>query len=367
MRKRTIAIGVALLAVVTVVALVLVTGASAKAAAIQTEKAKKETITVTVSVSGKTEADKKADVFAPNAGTLSHVRVTEGQSVKAGAVLAELDTSKLDALVDRAQAAYDAADSQYDAAEEVEDVPSSMPGASAQNRQADSQRAAALAQRKQARIDLALAKKDRSEAFVRAPISGIVVFNPIGAPGAEGNAQKAAAGAAVSPQSALFTIVRLDSLRLRADVDENDVARIALGDKATVKLDAFPGKSFHTKINAIRPSATVTSGGGTAFPVLLHLPAQSRLRIGMSGTADIAVKAIKNAVTVPSESLFEADGDTFVYVVKDGRLTKRIVTTGASTETRIQIAEGLSEGEEVAIGTGTPFKEGTAVKSGGTR
>jgi RND family efflux transporter MFP subunit len=240
-----------------------------------------------------------------------------------------------------------------------------VPGAAAQNRQSRAQRAAALAQRKAAQIDLEQAKKDRQEAVVRAPISGIVVFNSIGAPGAD--AQKPAAGAAVGPQTSLFTIVRLDSLRLCVDVDENDVARIAVGDKASVSLDAFPGAAFDTSVGAIQPNASATNGGGTVFPVTLSLPETAGLRIGMSGTADIAVQAIEGAVTIPSEALFEADTDTYVFVVEDGRLVKRTVEIGASTETRIQVADGLAEGEEVAIGTGHEFKEGTQVKGGGNR
>jgi RND family efflux transporter MFP subunit len=366
MDKKKVLIGVGAVAVIAVAALAIVGAASAKTAAIATEKSQKETLSITVSVSGKTEADDKADVFAPAAGTIARMNVGEGETVKAGEVLAELDASRLAAQIKRAQAGYDAADAQYDAARAVRSVPASVPGAAEQNRQAKAQRAAALAQRKQASIDLDLAKRDRKDVLLRAPMAGIVVFNPIGA-GAEGSAQKASEGAAVSPQAPLFTIVRLDSLRLRADVDENDVARIADGDKAKVELDAFPGRPFASSVQTIRPTATATTNGSTAFPVLIPLPAEKGLRIGMSGTAEIAVQSIKDAVTVSSESVFEADGDTFVYVVQDSRLKKRLVKTGASTETRTQIAEGLSAGEEVAVGTGAQLKDGMQVKGGGAR
>lgn len=362
MSKRTIGIVSALVAAATLVAIVLVTGASPKGTPVSTDTATRGTLKVTVSATGKTEADKKADVFAPYAGTIERVLVTEGQDVKAGAVLAELDESKLKAQVRRAQALYDAADAQYDAARAVPLVPSAAPGAGAQNRQIRAQRAAARAQREAAAVDLAQAKADRKASVLRAPMSGTVVFDVIG--GSEGSgAQKPVAGASVNPQMALFTIVRLDSMRLRADLDENEVARVALGDKATVSIDAFPSQTLSSSVSAIQPESVATGADGIAFPITLKLPATEGLRIGMSGTAEITVRAIEGAITVPLKAAFEADEDTFVYVVENGRLAKRIVTTGAWTDTRIQITKGLAAGEEVAMGDESSLKDGMQVKT----
>ncbi len=421
-KGKRIALVAGALAVVVAVAGTMISGAFAGAATVPTAKAERKTLSVTVSVSGKTEADRKADVFPPAAGTLSRVLVTEGQEVAAGQALAEMDADQLDAAVDAARSAYEGASSQleaigaqvpssteraaaaaqvaaakraYDQARSAYDALKAAHSAEASLAAAQTQKEAAYAaymgakaqqqrlssagdvgaRRKAARTgrdaaerNLTRAEAGRRKAVLRAPIAGVVIFDAIGAPGADGGAPKATDGCAVSPAAAPFTVVDLKSLRFSGQLDENDVARCRLGLKAVVTLDAAPGKEMTTTVFAIKPNASQTANGAVVFPVALKIPNDDgAFRVGMSGNAVICVDDVKDAVAIPIEALIDSKDGQSVFVVEDGKLAKRVVKTGVMSETDVEIVKGLAAGETVAVASGGNLKDGMAVQTGGKR
>lgn len=426
----------ALMLVGGLVAVLLIAGtvisrAFASGAAVDTAKATRETLSVTVSVSGKTEADRKAEVFAPVPGTLKRVLVTEGQTVKSGQKLAEMDTDSLDAAVDGARSAYEGAVAQlealdaavpsgternaadaavsttrkaYERARTAVDVASAAVkaappasrasaeaslanaqagkdqaytaylGAKAQKQRLSTagdvseRRRAARVSRDAASRSLARAEANRRKGALCAPISGVVVFDALGAPGADGSAPKAVDGSAVAPGAAVFTIVDLSSVKFAGQVDESDVARVKVGSKAVATLDAVPGKDFASTVGSIRPTSVQTANGAVVFPVVMKVAnPDGTLRVGMSGNAVISVDDVTNAIAVPIEALVDTKDGQSVFVVEGGKLVKRDVKTGVMTETKVQIVKGLEEGETVAVASGTPLTEGMAVKTGATR
>lgn len=422
-KGRIIAAVVALVVVAAIVVGVFVS-AQASVPIVSTARVSKETLSVQVTASGKMEAGQKADVFPPAAGTLSSVVATEGMHVKAGQIIASMDTGPLefaveqsragvkaaqsqydlagkqvptsadraaaDAGIDAASASYNAAKSAYDAFHQVflaAGSPASMETTLTQLniaqkqaysglQQANSgksklsvagrvgaQRAAASASITQANTGLQLAENNLSKANLVAPVDGVVLFNATGAPGPDGALPKAMSGTAVSPASAPFTVVQLGSLNFNAQVDEADVDRVKTGMKAKVRLDAFPSQAFDTTVSVIKPAAIQTTTGGVAFPILLNLSSTGKnLLIGMSGSADIQVSAVPDSVTVPIEALTDENGKSYVFVVASGKLKKTVVKTGALTDTRAEIVSGVSVGDEVVLGGLTGLKDGQAVR-----
>jgi RND family efflux transporter MFP subunit len=422
-KGRIIAAVVALVVIAAIVAGVFIS-AQASVPTVSTATVSKETLSVLVTASGKMEAGQKADVFAPTAGTLSSVAVTDGQQVKAGQLIASMDTGPLDLAVDQAAAGVKAAKSQldlvgkgvptsadleaanagvdaataaYNAAKGAYDAfnqafilagsPASMETTLTQLNVAQkqafagmesaesgrsklsvagrvgAQRAAANAAITQSNTGLQLAQDNLSKANLVAPIDGVVLFNATGSPGADGSLPKAMAGTAVSPVSAPFTVVQLGSLNFDAQVDEADVDRVKTGMKATVRLDAFPSQSFDTVVSTIKPAAIQTTTGGVAFPVLLNLSSTGKsLLIGMSGSADVQVSAVADSITVPIEALTDENGKSFVFVVASGKLKKTEVKTGALTDTRAEITSGVSVGDVVVTGGLTGLQDGQAVR-----
>jgi HlyD family secretion protein len=411
------------------VAGVMISRAFAATPGVVTAPAVRKTLSATVSVSGKTEADVKRDVFPQAVGTLEDIVVTEGQEVKAGQTLATIDTEQLDAAVEAAESAYAQAAAQVDAVDNASPSSADRVAAVAQvtatkraydraksgvanaqaaiesttgeaKSEAKTKLEAAASAKEQtyaaylsanaglrklsastgaakhsaevaeraARLALARAKKNRDKSELTAPIDGVVIFNPVASPAADGSAQKATIGAAVSPGAAPFTVVDLRSLKFSAQLDESDVPRVKTGSLAVVELDATPGREYSARVDCVRPNASLTSNGGNAFPATMKLAnADEVLRIGMGGSVTITVSDVKDAVAVPIEALVEDKDGQSVFVVVNGQLAKREVTTGVMTESEVQIAKGLEAGEVVALSSGTLLKAGMQVKTGGAR
>jgi RND family efflux transporter MFP subunit len=423
-KGRIIAGVVALVVVVAVVAGVVLSSASS-APLITTAKASTETLGVIVTASGKIEAASRADVFAPTPGTLATVEVKDGVAVKAGQTLAIMDTESLrlqvkqataglkgakaqldginkgipsaidkaaaQAGVDAAQAAYDSTHAAYEAylaAFESAGSPPSMEATLTQLSIASKQAYAGLENAKsgrsklsmaakvslakasaQAGVDsasaaLALAKNTLEDATLVAPIDGVVVFNAMGGPGPDGMLPKAAAGTAVAPGTAIFTVIDLGSLNFSAQVDEADIDKITTVMKAKVTLDAFAATTFTGTVTSIHKTAVQTTTGGIAFPVLITVDgAGKNLLVGMSGSTDIEVNAVSGALTVPIEAILDDNGKKYVFVVGANKVTKVEVTTGALTDTSAQVLTGLKDGDIVATSQLTTLTDGMTVRT----
>jgi HlyD family secretion protein len=420
-RGKIIAGIVALIVVGGIVAGVVVSAQNA-VPLVTVSKVTEETLNVIITASGKIEANQKAAVFPPTPGVLDTVEVVDGQQVKAGDVLATLDEAplrlqvaqakaglkgaqaQLDAVnrgvpaaidksaaaagVAAAQAGYNASKDAYDALYAIHHADPSweatltqmliakdqayaglLNAKSGQNKLSTMSKVAAAKAGASAAVSsasqaLALAEDTFDKATLTAPMDGVVVFEALGAPGMDGALPKASHGAAVAPQSAVFTVVQLGSLNFDAQVDEADIARVKPDMGATVRLDAFPADSMDGKVTRIRTTAIQTTTGGIAFPVLVSVNAAGKsLLLGMSGSVDIKVSDVPTAITVPIEALFDESGKKYVFVVAAGKVSKVEVTTGALTDTRAQIASGVTAGQEIAVGNLSSLSDGMAVRT----
>ena len=224
-----------------------------------------------------------------------------------------------------------------------------------------STKSAAQAGVRQAQAGLDAAEQALEDATLVAPIDGVVLFNS--AASISGAGAKPAEGTAVSPQSAPFTIVDLEALKFAAEVDEADVDRVKVGMPGKVTLDSFPGEEFTTTVTRINPAAQPTATGGTVFAVELGLvDTEKDILIGMKGDATIEVSSRGAALTIPVEALFSEGGTDYVYVVSNDTLKKVEVTVGATTDTEVEILEGLAEGDVVALSGSTQYTDGMTVQ-----
>ncbi|MDZ4168388.1 MAG: efflux RND transporter periplasmic adaptor subunit [Coriobacteriia bacterium] len=284
-------------------------------------------------------------VYPSNSPTLSVLAATEAQA-EAGYRQATAGVSQASAGVSQAQAGLDAARAQL---------------ARAQGADPASQRAAAEAGVRQAAAALNVAEDTLDKATFTAPIDGVVIFNAPGA--AVGAGAPPTEGSAVSPQAAPFSVVDLGALKFTAEVDEADIDRVKPGMKVIVTLDAFPGEEFISTVTRINPAAQPTATGGTVFEVEVLLEdTGSDILLGMKGDADIEVSSRGSALTIPVEALFSEGGTDYVYVVVDSTLTKTEITVGATTDTEVEVLEGLEEGAVVALSGSTQYTDGMTVR-----
>lgn len=241
-------------------------------------------------------------------------------------------------------------------------------------------RRAAEAAIEQAAHALALAEKNLENSVLKAPIDGTVIVDAsgggsaaaaaaaagAGALGASSGGSWPKAGAAVSPGAPVFTIVDLNALKFAAEVDEADIGRIRVGMPSEVSLDAFPDHVFKTVVSHVDPVAKTTATGGTVFVVELALTDTGQdVLLGMKGDVEIEVNSVGSVVTIPIEALFSEGGTDYVYLVEEGKLERRDITVGATTDTEVEVLEGLTEGDRVALSGSVQYSDGMAVQVDG--
>jgi HlyD family secretion protein len=143
------------------------------------------------------------------------------------------------------------------------------------------------------------------------------------------------------------TIVDPESLYFSAEVDEQDVGKVAVGQAVKVKLDSFEGQVFSGTIADIGFEAQTSSTGATVFPVKMKFEKEAleKLRIGMNGDAEIIFEVKENVLKLPVDAV--VDGEV---VQKSGDEEKTVkIETGIEGETEVEIMSGLNEGDKVLV------------------
>ena len=216
---------------------------------------------------------------------------------------------------------------------------------------------------------VALAQKSVSDCTVVAPIDGVLTITQTAAAEAAAAAGTASAiselavGSVVAPGSPVFSIYNADAMSFSATIDEADAGQIAVGQKATVTLNAFPGQTFTGTVTSVGTLAATTLTGGTVFPFEVALDASdAALKVGMKGDASVELSVQTDALVVPIGALFSEGSSDYVFVVgADFVLTKTPVTVGTMTDALVEIVEGVSSGDTVALAGDTTLVDGMKI------
>jgi HlyD family secretion protein len=318
------------------------------------------------------------------------VAVNENQPVKKGDVLAELDTIRLSAQIERAEASVKAADAKVaDAKTTLEETEKTLSrtrqlssrgmvadqaletSAAARDR-AESAVAMAEANLAIAAADLKLQQADLQKSTIYAPIDGMVLTRSVD-PG------QTVASSLQAP--VLFVIAAdLTHMELKAAIDEADIGGIKPGQQARFAVDAFPDRRFDADIRDIA-FASVTTEGVVTYDARLDVDnAELLLRPGMTATVAVIVRKVEGVLTVPAsafryrppvvqnnrgwslQNLFmprmgrrgapnrtetAADGSRTLYVLRDGVPEAAKVKTGATDGEKVEILSGLKTGDPV--------------------
>lgn len=147
-------------------------------------------------------------------------------------------------------------------------------------------------------------------------------------------------GETVQAGEAAFWVGSPKPLRITAEVDEEDIGQVKLGQVALIKADAFPDQVFEGKVSEITPQGDPVN---KVFRARVALPDDALLMINMTVEVNIVTERIPDALVIPAES--EKNG--FAWQVTNGRKRKVPVKTGIRNETQVQILEGLKEGDVI--------------------
>jgi membrane fusion protein, macrolide-specific efflux system len=152
---------------------------------------------------------------------------------------------------------------------------------------------------------------------------------------------------------ALLTIADLSTLIVKTDLNQIDVAKVKLGQKVKLTLDALPGKSYEAEITKVAP-ASVKGTGVDVFPVEATLTkTDAEIKPGMTADVRVHIETKKNVLFLPIEAVVKEAGKahvTRVTTVEKGQKTDKVeVKTGVRNDRDVEILDGLKEGDKVLI------------------
>ena len=176
----------------------------------------------------------------------------------------------------------------------------------------------------------------RKKMRVLAPASGVVIR------------RSAEPGETKQPGSPLFVLADPSSPYVEAPIDESESARVRAGQEVRLYPDAYLGETFPGVVSEVKPTIEASREVSRANTIRVKvLSAPRPLRLGMSVDVEVLTGSKENALQVPSSAVMEREGKKFVYRVREGNAERADVTTGISNWDRTEILTGLSEGDLV--------------------
>jgi HlyD family secretion protein len=395
-----------LLVVLVVAAVLLFTGINRHRAStpVRAEKVVRQEIASVISTNGKIEPVNSFEAHAPAPATVNKVLVVEGDHVKAGQPLVQLDDAEARAQAARAMAQLRSAEAALQAIksggtqEEVLTIRSDLTKAqaerddaqrnlqaiqklrqtgaaspaeveTAQNRQKKAEADVQLLQSKmsgrfsspevakveasaaEARAAYASAQDLLHHSNVTAPFAGTVYQVPV------------KPGSYVNGGDLLIQVANLEKVRVRAFVDEPEIGHLAKGQPVEIRWDAIPGRTWNGTLTRVPTSVTMV-GTRTVGEITSEIDNSDRkLLPNVNVNVSIISARHDGALTVSREAVHDIEGKRYIYTIADDKIQAQEVQTGLSSLTRVEI-KGVQEGTQIALGAinAQPLHSGMDVK-----
>lgn len=363
------------------------------------ETVKSQSVEVSYEAVGTVRAKNSSVVSSQVMGNIIAMKVREGDSVRAGQILVEIDNrggriqiqrsgaglvamrgalEEVDRSIKAAESGQVAAEANRQLAtstfhryqqllarqsispQEFDEVKGRFEIANAEAERAgrlsqalEAKRREALARIEQAKADVADSQVQSSYARIAAPITGVVV------------SRQADVGHMATPGGPLLTIENGSDYRLEVAVQESQIGSIHLKDQARVQIDALGRQETSGTVVEIVPVADPASRS-YLVKISIAIPpgSQSLIRSGLYGKASFTTGQTK-AMTIPRKAIVERGQLTTVYVVDQSGIARmRLVQTGKAFEDRVVVLSGISEGEQIVVDGVTAVKDGSRVREG---
>jgi RND family efflux transporter MFP subunit len=344
---------------------------------IRAEAVKGESIRRNVEVVGTLAAGEQVTISAEASGTVSRILADLGDRVNAGDVLVELDREKLQYNADEQTAALDRALARYGAAspdvlppvEQTPDVQKAaaellqakqsldraaelykrqlvpkqlLDDADAMHRSKQATYESSLQNAKNLRADIAasvasskIAARQLRDATIRAPFTGYVEKRLV------------APGQLVNVQTPVMSVVRVDPLKVTAEIPEGMAPWVKVGQPITLFVEAYPETPFTATVSRISPSVSPQS---RAFPFEALVPnAGMQLKPGTFARVHVESSRVDQVLTSPYAAVQYRYGVNRVFVVQNGQLAARELKLGERVGERVEILSGVRAGDMVAL------------------
>jgi membrane fusion protein (multidrug efflux system) len=287
------------------------------------------------------EAEREVEVLAKVSGQVSRLLVEEGDVVRAGQALAQLDEQELllqlresEIRAQNAQSNFERTKNMFEknlvSKENLEDV---------------------RYQNESAQAAYETAKLKVEYTHIRSPIAGVVTHRLI------------ELGQRINLNQAVFRVADFDPLRAIIHVPERDMQKVRVGQEAKIAAEALRGKAFSGKVRMISPIVDPTSG---TMKVTIDIYDRSgSLKPGMFVTTNIITETHTNALVIPKKALIlESEADQ-VYVYDNGIARKATLQLGFQESDRVEVLSGLNEGDQVVTIGQEGLREGLPIRISG--
>jgi len=295
---------------------------------------KQQDLISTVAASGTLAGKQTANLKFKSSGKLAYLNIKSGQTVAQGQVVATLDTTDLSIQLQQAQNSL--RDKQATVDKIVDDIHLFQYGNNGTSGETETQRATrtqAEVARDNAFDNVRASQQTWQDATLISPIAGLVTKADI------------ISGQNISFSDLIAQVVDTSEIYFDSQVDESDIAKVALDQNARVALNSYPDQTFTGKVVQILPTTKLATSGATIVIVRIKLDnAKINFISDLNGQADIEVAQAQNVLTIPQDSLVD---DQFVYLQSGNLATKKAITIGISSDTDIEVKTGLNESDKV--------------------
>jgi len=274
---------------------------------------------------GTVRAREAVTITTKVAGIVTAVRFTEGQRVREGDVLMELDAAALRAEIDQARAQVDNARTQLSRARAL---PAGQAVAQARVDELEtlSRGAEGRLRQTQARLE---------ELRLVAPFSGRVGLRQV------------SPGALIQPGTAVTTLDDIGRVRVEFSIPEVNLARIQVGSPVTARSAAYGARRFEGRVAIM--DTRIDPGTRTIRLISDFDNPDEALRPGLFLTVELTLESRPNALIIPEEALDPLGERNFVYVIREGRARRIQVQLGLRTSGEVEIREGLARDDQVVV------------------
>lgn len=201
----------------------------------------------------------------------------------------------------------------------------------------------------QQRSALSLARKAITDTVIKAPISGAV------------KEKFANRGSYLAVGGRIVSLVKINPLRLRADIPESFSAAVRKGQTMSLQVEAFPGQTFTGRVVRIGPSLNEQTRALTVEAEVGN--SGNQLRPGMFAKSELITAPAAQAIMIPTRSVLTVAGLNKAFVVEQGKVFERLIKTGVTDGDLIEVIEGVKEGEAVATKNLDKLQTGSSVNN----
>ncbi len=304
---------------------------------VEVATARQDTVVDAILATGQIEAIQSAELRAEVDGRIVEILMREGSEVEKGAGLFRIDDRELKAEVARAEAERDLAEQALTRTRQLLEQNASST--------ADLERAEATA--RSSRASLSLLELRLSRTTVRAPFTGVV------------GQRLVSLGDYVTSSDPLVTIETVDPARVAFTVPERYARDVRPGQRVVFRVASLPAEEFSGVVDFVSPSVQLPSRTLLVKAVVPN--GRRRLQAGMFAEARLATATRPRAVVIPEQAILSVQGTQIVWVVTDGKATRRPVTIGLRAPGEAEITSGVDAGEQVVVGGLEMLQDGAPV------